>query len=286
MRASLQNFQLCCSFPRSFWRSVVLAFLAASLIACATRQSTQPGMVGIERKQTLWVSSGEVEQASAKAYLDLLHQAERQGALNQNAQEVARVRTVAQRLISAAALFRTDAPGWNWEVNVIGSKEVNAWCMPGGKVAVYSGLMESLQLSGNELAAVMGHEIAHALREHGRERASRALAANLGLAVVGAAVGADKAQMDLAGLIADLTIHLPNSREFETEADRIGVELAARAGYDPRAALTLWDKMQRGEGTSLPQWLFTHPTHENRRRDLVDYSQRVLPLYEEAVRGR
>lgn len=266
------------------WRRVVLVALAACVAACATSQTTKPGVVGVERKQTLWVSSGEVNQASAQAYAETLQKAEQRHALNQNAREVVRVRAIAQRLIPQTATFRPDAPGWKWEVNVINSPELNAWCMPGGKIAVYAGLIEKLQPSDDELAAVMGHEIAHALREHGRERASQAMATNLGLSVAGAVVGANQTQMDLANLITQLTISLPNSRQFETEADRVGVELAARAGYDPRAVLTLWQKMEKAGGSSPPQWLSTHPSHENRQRDLADYSQRVMPLYQAAKR--
>lgn len=274
--AVLQDFQLI----RSPLRGIAAIALAACLGACATSQTTQPGVVGVERKQTLWVSSGEVNQASAQAYADTLHKAEQEHELNRNPQEVARVRAIAQRLIPQTAVFRPDAPGWKWEVNVIDSPEMNAWCMPGGKIAVYSGLIEKLQLSDDELAAVMGHEIAHALREHGREKASQAMATNLGLSIAGAVAGVNQTQMDLANLIAQLTISLPNSRQFETEADRVGVELAARAGYDPRAVLALWQKMEKADGGSPPQWLSTHPSHENRQRDLADYSQRVMPLYQ------
>lgn len=264
------------------FRRAGAALALGLLAACATSQSTAPGKVGVERRQTLWVSSGEVNQAAAKAYADTVGQAESEQALNRDPRQVARVRAVAERLIPATAVFRPDAPGWKWEVNVIDSPELNAWCMPGGKIAVYSGLLDKLRLSDDELAAVMGHEIAHALREHGRERASQAMATNLGLSVAGAVLGAGRVQMDLAGLITELTISLPNSRQFETEADRVGVELAARAGYDPRAVLVLWRKMQQAGGSSPPQWLSTHPSHESRQRDLADYAQRVLPLYQAA----
>lgn len=259
---------------------LALAGLVVILAACATHRSTQAGAVGIERKQTLWVSAAEVNKASEKAYLDTLRQAEGKKALNTDSQEVARVRAIAQRLIPATAVFRSDAPGWRWEVNVIESKELNAWCMPGGKIAVYTGLIDKLQATDDELAAVMGHEIAHALREHGRERASQAMATSIGLTVVGIALGAGQFQMDLASLITDLTISLPNSREFETEADRMGVELAARAGYEPGASLSLWKKMEQAGNGGPPQWLSTHPSHENRQHDLADYARRVTPLYQ------
>jgi len=157
------------------------------------------------------------------------------------------VRAIANRLIPSTAAFRSDAPGWKWEVNVITSNEVNAWCMPGGKIAVYTGLINSLKITDDELAAVMGHEIGHALREHGRERASEQMVQQLGVTVLGVFAGDIGAQ--LSQTVLDVTLSLPHSRTQETEADRIGVELAARSGYDPRAAVSLWQKMgQAGRG--------------------------------------
>lgn len=264
------------SIPRLF----LALLLALAVAGCATKRSTSEGMVGVDRKQTLWLSSSEVNRASEQAYADTLQQADRQRALNRDPQALARIRAIANRLIPATAAFRSDAPAWKWEVNLIDSKELNAWCMPGGKIAVYTGLIDRLKTTDDELAAVMGHEIAHALREHGRERASQAMATGVGLAIVGAVVGANRGQLDLAGLITDLTINLPNSRQFEVEADRVGVELAARAGYDPRAAMTLWEKMKAAGGAAPPQWLSTHPSSETRQQDLSEYSRRVLPLYE------
>jgi predicted Zn-dependent protease len=167
-------------------------------------------------------------------------------------------------------------------VNVISSNELNAWCMPGGKIAVYTGLMDRLRLSDEELAAVMGHEIAHALREHGRERASQQAAQGAVVGIGAALLGLGEVGASLAGIVADVTIGLPYSREFEREADRIGVELAARAGYDPRAAITLWQKMGQAGGGAPPQFLSTHPSPQNRQKDLEDFAARVMPLYESA----
>jgi predicted Zn-dependent protease len=251
-------------------------------VACAT--TTEKGAVGIERRQLLLVSSEEMNQGAALAYQKTLGQARSKGAVNRDPEQVARVRAIAARIIPQTGVFRKDAPGWDWEVNVISSAEVNAWCMPGGKIAFYSGILEKLKLTDDEAAAIMGHEIAHALREHGRERASQQVAQNTVIGL-GAAILGIGGVADLASLAADVTLGLPNSRGQETEADRIGVELAARAGYDPRAAMTLWRKMSTlGEGQS-PQWLSTHPSHETRIRDLEVYAQRVMPLYEEA-RGK
>jgi len=266
------------------WLRLLLVMAAFALSSCQSVQTTQPGAVGVQRKQSMLLSSQEVNQGAARAYREELKKAAAKGALNRNAAQVARVRAIARRLEAASGAFRPDAPRWAWETNVITSKEINAWCMPGGKMAVYTGLIDRLHVTDDELAAVMGHEIAHALREHGRERASQAMAQAMVISVLGAAVGASGSSMQLAQIITDVTINLPNSREDEQEADRIGVELAARAGYDPRAAVTLWQKMARASGSGPPQFLSTHPSPENRIHDLQVYAARVMPLYEGARR--
>jgi predicted Zn-dependent protease len=249
---------------------------------CAT--TTEKGAVGIERRQLLLVSSDEMNQGAALAYQKTLSQARDKGAVNRDPGQVARVRAIAARIIPQTRVFRPDAPGWAWEVNVISSPEVNAWCMPGGKIAFYTGILDKLELTDDEAAAVMGHEIGHALREHGRERASQQLAQDtvIGLGASFLGIGG---VADLASLAADVTLTLPHSRQQETEADRIGVELAARAGYDPRAAVTLWQKMSARGNSQPPQWLSTHPSAATRVHDLEVYAQRVMPLYEEA-RGK
>lgn len=258
--------------------------IAASVVtACQTVQTTQSGAVGIERKQMMMVSSKEMDLASSQSYHQILQQAGQKNALNRNREQVERVRAVARRLIPATGAFRSDAPGWQWEVNVLSSNELNAWCMAGGKIAFYSGIIERLDLSDDEIAAIMGHEIAHALREHARERASQSMVTNLGVAVVGAALGVGSAGTDLIGTVAKVSFELPNSREHETEADRIGVELAARGGYDPRAAISLWQKMAKVSNGAPPQWLSTHPSNETRQQDLQQYAARVMPLYEQAT---
>ena len=256
--------------------------MLVSLAGCKSVNTTQPGTVGVERTQTMLVSPGTVNRSAEKAYAQVLAGAQRKGQLNRDAAQLQRVRTIANRLISQTGAFRADAPGWKWEVNVITSKDVNAWCMPGGKIAFYTGLIERLQATDEEIAAVMGHEIAHALREHGRERASQAMAQGIGIAVVGAALGVSGGGQDLTQLVLDLTFNMPNSRTDETEADRIGVELAARGGYDPRAAVTLWEKMQKESKSQPPLFLSTHPSHATRISDLKIYAAKVLPLYEAA----
>ncbi len=264
-------------------RQLLTATFAALLLAgCQSVQTTAPGEVGVSRSQTMLVSAGTVNQSAHNAYRKVLGEAQQKGQLNQDPAQVARVRAIAARLIPQTKVFRADAPGWAWEVNVITSKQVNAWCMPGGKIAFYTGLIEQLQATDDEIAAVMGHEIAHALREHGRERASQAMAQGIGIAVVGTALGMGGAAQDLTQLVLDLTFNLPNSRTDEIEADRIGVEVAARGGYDPRAAITLWEKMQKAGKGQPPQFLSTHPSHATRIGDLRTYAAKVMPLYEAA----
>ncbi|MDP3187463.1 MAG: M48 family metallopeptidase [Limnobacter sp.] len=262
--------------------ALVLACSSTVLAACLTTQTTSGGAVGVERSQFVLVSSAEVDAAATKAYADVITKAQKEGKLNKDAKQVARVRAIANRLIPQTVAFRQDAPQWKWEVNVIESDQLNAWCMAGGKIAFYSALIEKLQLTDDEIAAIMGHEIAHALREHSRERISQQLATSVGLDLLSAGFGLSRGASDLAGMAANVAISLPYGRSHEVESDRIGVELAARAGYNPRAAISVWQKMGKAGGSSPPELLSTHPSPENRMRDLEDYSVRVQPLYEQA----
>ncbi len=264
----------------------LIATLVFTLDGCRSVRTTQGGAVGVDRQQTMsaLVSARQLEQGAVSAYKQELSKASQKGLLNKDPAQTTRVRAIAQRLIPHTSVFRADAPGWAWEINVINSPDVNAWCMPGGKIAVYAGLIQKLNATDDELAAVMGHEIAHALREHARERASQEINAGIAATGVGIALGGGAGTMDMASMVANLTYNLPNSRLHETEADRMGVELAARAGFDPRAAVTLWQKMQKVAGGSGPQWLSTHPSSDTRIRDLTDYSSRVMGLFEAARR--
>jgi predicted Zn-dependent protease len=266
-------------------RQLLLAVSVLALISCETVQTTQGGAVGIEREQRMAVPAEAIEQASNQQYAELIAKERQKGTLNRNQSQVNRVRAIASRLIPQTAAFRPDATKWNWEVNVLTAPEVNAWVMPGGKMAVNTGLIEKLNLTDDELAAVMGHEMAHVLREHARERASEQALAGVGISIASAVLGVgDIGQKGMEFAYMGL-LGLPNSRRHETEADRIGVELAARAGYDPRAAVTLWQKMgQASGGQPTFKFLSTHPTREDRLSDLTVYSQRVMPLYEKAKR--
>jgi predicted Zn-dependent protease len=243
--------------------------------------TTESGAVGIERKQLLLVSSEDVNQMALKAYTQLQSEASSQKTLNQDPAQLQRVRAIAKRIVPHTAAFRADAPGWNWEVNMIQNKALNAFCMPGGKIMFYSGLIDQLRLTDAEIAVVMGHEIAHALREHSREQVSKALLAQTLIGFTTSSEGA----ANLAGGVYQVLVAPSFSRTDETEADRIGLELTARAGYDPRAGVTLWQKMMAiNQGSRPPEFLSSHPANESRVQEIESLLPTVLPLYEKTRR--
>lgn len=264
--------------------TVGLLSAATVLGGCAAVQTTGSGSVGVERKQYMsgLVSEAALQQEASQQYASMLSSAKSQGALDANSAQTKRVRNITQRLIAHVGAFRPDASAWNWEVHVLKSKDVNAWCMPGGKMAVYTGLIDKIKPTDAELAAVLGHEMAHALREHSREQVSQQMAASIGLSVLSVITGS-QATADIGSALTDVMFTLPNSRTHELEADRIGVELAARAGYDPRAAITLWQKMAAlGGGSGQPEFLSTHPSPASRSADLSRIAEQVMPLYRQA----
>jgi predicted Zn-dependent protease len=268
-------------FTRNFLRNSFIAAFALAAAACQTVQTTKPGAIGVDRKQQMIVSEADVEKGAELAYQQELDKARKEGGLNVDRKSYERVQAISQRLIPQTTVFRPDAAQWKWEVNVQTTKDVNAYCMPGGKIMVYTGLIDQLNATDAELAAVIGHEIAHALREHSRERMSREYASQIALAGLAIATGAGDAAMGLANQVASVTFTLPHSREQEAEADRIGLELMARAGYDPNAAVVLWQKMGKLAGGG-PEFLSTHPSSDSRIQDLKTNVPKVLPLYQAA----
>jgi predicted Zn-dependent protease len=263
---------------------IIAGTLAAIVLiaggGCESVSTTNAGAVGVERKQQMLVSSEAIEQGAAQAYDAELKEARAKGVLNTDKAQLDRVTRIARRIVAVTPVFRQDAAGWGWQFNVQETKELNAYCMPGGRIMVYSGLIESLDLTDAEIATVIGHEIAHALREHTRERVSRAYAQQLMLSGAAAVAGANQSTVDLAGMVAEVTFQLPFGRDQESEADTIGLELMARAGYDPRAALSLWTKMGNAQSRGgMPEFLSTHPAPEDRIRRIEKNLPRVLPLY-------
>jgi predicted Zn-dependent protease len=276
----------------------VLASLAASrrllfVMAIAAAALAQPAIaregvdVGNNSAFAKFVPAEQVERSAAQQYLQMLSQADSKRALaHSDSAELKRLRSIAQKIIPFAIAWNPRAKEWKWEVNLIGSNQINAYCMPGGKIAFFTGILQQLRLTDDEVAMVMGHEIAHALREHARERMGKGMAtqgvARLGGALVSSFFGIDPRLTDIAaGGIANLTT-LVFSREDESEADLVGMELAARAGYDPRAGVTLWQKMGAASKGAPPQWLSTHPAGARRIADIQANLPKVLPLYERA----
>ena len=261
--------------------SLCLALVAVS--GCAS--TTAGGAVGAQRSQLMLISSGELEDMAEQSYAKLKSDAGSKGELNRDAAILKRVRAVAMRIKPLTAVFRKDAPAWNWEVNVISSKELNAFCMPGGKIMFYSGLINQLNLSDDEIAIVMGHEIAHALREHSREQVSQAMAAQTAISVGTALLGLGQVSADLSNTVYQSLIATKFSRTDESEADEIGLELTARSGYDPRAGVTLWQKMiAANSGGAPPEFMSTHPAEASRVQKIQSLLPTVIPLYEAAHR--
>jgi predicted Zn-dependent protease len=264
-----------------------IAILVAGLFLAGCASSTKPGAVGVNRQQSLWIPAAAVNDAAAKSYLEMAVAAKARGALITQGPEYERIKGIAMRVKDHVPAFREDAAGWHWQFALIDSAELNAACAPGGKIIFYTGLARRLALTDDEIAIVIAHEDAHALREHGRERVSQAAAKGVAVQIASIAAPGAAAAIGLADKGADLMWTLPNSRQNETEADTIGLELAARAGYNPHAAITLWQKMeQASKANSRPEFLSTHPANATRIADLTAMIPTVMPLYEAARRRR
>ncbi len=270
--------------------AVALLCLAGVLTGGGTALAREGVEVGRNSAFTRLVPAENLEQSAGQQYGQLLRQAAAKNALAPaEHQQVQRLRAIARKIIPFAVEWNPRAKDWRWEVNLIGSKQVNAFCMPGGKIAFFSGILDQLRLTDNEVAMVMGHEIAHALREHARERMGKTAvthgAARLGGAIAASVFGIDPRLTDgLARGGANL-LTLEFSREDESEADLVGMELAARAGYDPRAGVTLWQKMSAASKGAPPQWLSTHPSGKTRIAEIEKNLPKVMRLYEQATRG-
>ena len=265
--------------------ALALAVVCASFTVAA--QQREGVNVGKRSAFTNLVPAQEVEKMAGQQYKQVLEQADSKNALAPpSSEELKRLRTIAQRLIPFATPWNERASQWQWEVNLIGSKQINAYCMPGGKIAFYTGIVRALQLTDDEAAMVMGHEMAHALREHARERMGKSTvttgAARLGGALLSGWLGIDPNLTDIVAQQGANLLNLKFGREDESEADLVGMEIAARAGYDPRAGITLWEKMGANNKGAPPQWLSTHPASSTRIADMQAALPSVLPLFERA----
>ena len=267
----------------------VLLLLAVTAIAPPS-WSREGVEVGNNSAFTKLVPAEQVEQGATKQYAQLLSQAQDKKALAlQDHPQLKRLRSIAIKLIPFAGAWNPRAKDWQWEVNLIGSAQINAFCMPGGKIAFYMGILDKLQLSDDEVAMVMGHEIAHALREHARERMGKSAVTN-GVARIGGVLasvffGIDPNITDGLARGGASLLTLEFSREDESEADLVGMEIAARAGFDPRSGVTLWQKMSAANKGAPPQWLSTHPSGTTRIADIQKNLPKVMLLFERARRG-
>jgi predicted Zn-dependent protease len=228
------------------------------------------------------ISADQVENGASQQYAQMLRQASNQKALAMDGHpQLARLRAISDRIVPIATQCNDRSKQWKWEINLLGSQQVNAFCMPGGKIAFYYGILSKLQLNDHEVAAIMGHEIAHALREHARERIGKTMVTR-GLATVAGALLGFGGAGDLLANVGSQLLTLKFSRSDETEADLVGMELAARAGYDPAAGVTLWQKMMAANKGAPPQWMSTHPAGDTRIKDIQAKLPRVRPLFDAA----
>jgi Zn-dependent protease with chaperone function len=267
----------------------VRALLSLLLLGAALVHAQDKG-VEVQKSRLLLVPASTVERSAGQQYSQLMREASRKGALNVDRGQVERLRNIARALIPHSTRFNKDAQQWKWEVNLLSSKTVNAFCMPGGKIAFFSGILDTLKLTDAEVAAIMGHEIAHALLEHGRARMSENIVKNIGIAAVASYFNLGQLSTEVLAQAANLAVTLPYARKHETDADLVGVELAARAGYDPAAAVEVWKKMSQlsaasGKGQP-PQFASTHPSHATRIREIEANLPKVRPFYDAARKAQ
>jgi len=255
------------------------ALLAISLAACAVSPTG--------RRQLALVSEDSAIVASEEAYAMQIGELRKEGKIVPESSSVARrVDAITGRLVAQAIEWRPETADWQWSIEIIDDPEVvNAWCMAGGRMAVYTGLIQKLDPTDDELAQVLGHEISHALANHTAERMSVAVATNAGVVLAGVLSEDSQRAMSTAALAAALAVQMPNSRAAESEADEIGIELAAKAGYNPNAAISLWEKMAAVSGGGPPQFLSTHPSPANRQERLAELAPQMMAYYEQARRN-
>jgi len=269
------------TLPRIFCL-VALVLTPTFAAAQASKEGVQVGDASMVRRL---VPAEELERSAATQYSQMMREAADQRALApSNHPQLKRIRAIAREILPHAVRFNPRSASWRWEVNLIASKQLNAFCMPGGKIAFYTGLVEGLKLTDDEIAVVMGHEIAHALREHARERIAKTQLTHGAAAIASELLSGTKygglAQLGLRGGANLLTLKF--SREDESEADLVGLDMSARAGFDPRAGISLWQKMSAASKGAPPQWLSTHPAGTNRIAEIERHLPEVMPLYQAA----
>ncbi|MDM4767099.1 M48 family metallopeptidase [Pelomonas sp. SE-A7] len=262
-------------------RLLVAGLLAVALVPASAREGVE---VGSTSRWAKLVPADQLEASASQQYQQLLGEAQRQNALlPADHPQSRRLREIAKRIIPQAMPWNSRAKDWKWAVQIVVSPQLNAFCMPGGKIAFYYGILEKLKLSDDEVAMIMGHEVAHALREHARERIGKSMSTNVAVSGISALLGLGDLGRTVAGGIGELT-KLGFSREDESEADLVGLELAARAGYDPSAGVSLWEKMNQAAKGAPPKWFSTHPPSKERIRDIQANIPKVQGLYERSAK--
>ncbi|MDO6682167.1 MULTISPECIES: M48 family metallopeptidase [unclassified Oceanobacter] len=254
-------------------QSLLLTGITAALLLAGC--STSP----TGRSQLMVISPETAITESKTAYLSTVSELEASDQLVTDPQQISRIRTITGRLITEAVAKYPDTSSWEWSVAIINDPDtLNAWCMAGGRMAIYTGIIDQLNLTDDEIAQIMGHEISHALANHTAEQMSRAMVINAGLMATAAVTDNNAMVLSGGALAAQYALQLPNSRTAETEADRIGIELATRAGYSPTSAVTLWEKMQQASGSSVPEFMSTHPSSSSRASDLGKLAPEMAKL--------
>jgi Zn-dependent protease with chaperone function len=264
----------------------IVLFFLLFVFSNVNAQANKEG-VEVQKSKLLLLPASTVERSAGQQYGQLMRAAEQKGLLNTDPQQLERLRRIARELIPHATRFNDNAQAWKWEVNLIASRSVNAFCMPGGKIAFFAGILDALKLTDDEVATIMGHEIGHALLDHGRARMSEQVLKSIGITALSIFFNLGQVSSEVLAQAANLAVSLPYARKQESDADLVGLELSARSGHDPRAAVAVWQKMARlsqagakGGGRSQPpQFLSTHPSHESRIREIEANLAKVLPLY-------
>ena len=273
----------CALHGRRLFSAALLAGAGAAAVPALAQDGVQED-VGKTSRFAKLVPAEDVERAASSQYAQMRQEAAQQRALAPaDHPQLIRLRSIAHRIVPHTLPWNPRARDWRWEVNLIGSKQLNAFCMPGGKIAFYYGILQRLQLNDAEVAAIMGHEMAHALREHARERMGKTAATRVGANLISSLLGLGGLGDAALGMGAQL-LTLKFSREDESEADIVGMELAARAGYDPAAGITLWRKMLTANEGAPPEFMSTHPSGPSRIRDIEGKLPKVQPLYARAAK--
>lgn len=272
-----------CGCPLHARRRAGLALAGGTLLpASVLAQEGVRTQVGRESRFAKLVPADQLENSAVQQFAQMKLEASNKRALAPDEHpQVQRLRSIAQRIIPYTMSWNPRAAKWAWEVQLFGSTELNAFCMPGGKIAFYYGILQRLQLSDDEVAMIMGHEMAHALREHARERMGKANVTRVGTSLVSSILGLGSLGDAALNMGAQL-LTLKFSREDESEADLVGLELAARAGYDPSAGVTLWEKMMKANAGAPPEFLSTHPASATRIADIRATLPKVDPLFRRA----